>query len=67
MAKIPVKKYFIPEGNYPLTFVCTLAMSGYLKLVDPAELTFLFEDGKTVDQITNILFSRVNDYKSKHN
>lgn len=65
MAKIPVKRFFLPEGDYPLTFICTIAMSGYLKLVDPAELTFMFEDGRTVDKITQELFGRIKKNREK--
>lgn len=54
-----VTKYHLPDGDYSLDFIRALSMAAHLKLIDPSELTFLFEDDTTVDQIMKLLYDRV--------
>lgn len=59
MAKKVGIKFPLDKNNYPLDFIMVLAMSGHLKLITPAELTYMFDSGRTIDQISNELLRRV--------
>jgi len=52
-------KFHLPVNDYSLEFIMTLAMAGHLKLITSAELTYMFDSGKTIDQISNELLRRV--------
>lgn len=49
----------LTEGFYSLDFIRALSMAAHLKLVQPSELTFWFDSGKTKDFITRTLYDRV--------
>lgn len=63
MAVNPI--YKLPEGNYSLNFIRSLAMAGHLGLVEPSELTFMLESGKNKDLIGSELLKRVVVNKNK--
>ena len=52
------KLYTIPLGNYNTNFLRALAIAAHLKLVEPSELTYMFESGKTHNSIAKELYDR---------
>jgi hypothetical protein len=52
-------QFKLPEGEYSLGFIMTLAMAGYLDLTTPEELTYWLENDKTHIFIYGTLFNRV--------
>lgn len=59
MAVDTKKKFKIPEGEYSLAHLMVISMAGYLDILQPSELTFWFENGKTTSFITQTLWDRV--------
>lgn len=53
------KKFKIPEGEYSLAQLMVISMAGYLDILQPPELTFWFENGKTISFIAQTLWERI--------
>ncbi len=59
MAVDTKKKFKLPEGEYTLGQLMVISMAGYLELLQPEELTFWFENGKTNSFIAITLWERI--------
>lgn len=59
MAVDTKKKFKIPEGEYSLAHLMVISMAGYLDILQPSELTFWFENGKTNSFIAITLWERI--------
>lgn len=52
-------------GTASLQYLMIVAMAAYLDLVDPSELTYMKDSGKTPIQIMTILWNRIQKEKKK--
>jgi len=52
-------------GTVSLQYMMILTMAAYLDLVDPSELTYMKDSGKTPIQIMTILWNRIQKEKKK--
>lgn len=64
VAKKKVKYYHLPEGDYSDSFIRYLAMAVHLNLIEPEQLTFWFESGKTISQINVYLQNKILNNKN---
>lgn len=58
-----IKLFPLKENNYTPNFIMALAMAIHLKLIEPAELTYLQDSGKTLDYVEKLLLKRITDNK----
>lgn len=52
-------------GTASLQYIMIIVMAAYLDLVDPSELTYMKDSGKTHIQIMTILWNRIQKEKKK--
>jgi hypothetical protein len=61
VGKKKVIKFYLPEGEYSDVFIKVLAMAIHLELLQPSELTYMLETGKTINSITEELGKRIKE------
>jgi len=61
----PVRFYSM-QNVYSEDFIYVFAMAVYLRLIEPSELTYLQNSGKTVDQIKDILKLRITKHRNNN-
>jgi hypothetical protein len=55
--------YRLPSAEYNVTFLKALAIASHMKLLDPSELQYFFDQNWTQLEIAKELYNRI---KSKH-
>ena len=59
--------YTIPHGEYRLDFLRGLTMCAHVGILEPTELEYWFDEGKTQEQMITIMKKRLTKHRNENN